>query len=53
MDEQHSGPQRANILLVDDTPANLDVLCALLESEGYTISMAPSGLVLTSGGIVP
>ncbi len=25
----------AKILLVDDTPANLDVLCALLEMEGY------------------
>jgi len=28
---------------VDDQPANLDVLCELLEAEGYKISMAPSG----------
>lgn len=33
----------AKVLLVDDTQANLDVLCELLESEGYTISMAPNG----------
>ncbi|MCZ6633268.1 MAG: hybrid sensor histidine kinase/response regulator [bacterium] len=28
---------------MDDTQANLDVLCELLEAEGYTISVAPSG----------
>ncbi len=33
----------ARILLVDDTKANLDVLGALLESEGYRIILAPSG----------
>ncbi|NKB66461.1 MAG: response regulator [Candidatus Latescibacteria bacterium] len=33
------------ILLVDDTPANLDVLCALLEEEGYKIMIAPGGAV--------
>ncbi|OGG45228.1 MAG: hypothetical protein A3F84_11060 [Candidatus Handelsmanbacteria bacterium RIFCSPLOWO2_12_FULL_64_10] len=35
--------QGARILLVDDTEANLDVLCALLEVEGYRIAMAPNG----------
>ena len=33
----------ARILLVDDTQANLDVLCALLEAEGCKIFMAPEG----------
>ena len=33
----------SQILLVDDQPANLDVLCELLEAEGYKISMAPNG----------
>ena len=33
----------AKILLVDDTPANLDVLCALLEMEGYDLALAPDG----------
>jgi len=31
------------ILIVDDTPANLDVLGRTLEAEGYDISAAPSG----------
>ncbi len=35
----------ARILLVDDTPANLNVLCELLEARGCRISMAPSGSV--------
>ena len=33
----------ARLLLVDDQPANLDVLGELLEAEGYRISMVPSG----------
>ncbi len=35
----------ARILLVDDTPANLNVLCELLEARGCRISMAPNGTV--------
>ena len=35
----------AEILLVDDQPANLDVLRLLLEEQGYVISLAPSGKV--------
>jgi sigma-B regulation protein RsbU (phosphoserine phosphatase) len=35
--------RNARVLLVDDTQANLDVLCALLEGEGYNISLAPNG----------
>ncbi|MCZ6633928.1 MAG: hypothetical protein O7G87_11015 [bacterium] len=34
--------QGAKILLVDDTEANLNLLCELLEPEGYKISMAPT-----------
>jgi len=33
----------ARVLLVDDQQANLDVLCQLLEPEGYRILMAPNG----------
>lgn len=33
----------AKILLIDDQPANLDVLCRLLEAKGYNISVAASG----------
>ena len=33
----------ASLLLVDDVPANLDVLCGLLELEGYELSLAGDG----------
>lgn len=36
---------REKILLVDDVPANLTVLTAALEPEGYEILAAPGGLV--------
>ena len=43
MSEKRLDLHGARILLVDDQPANLDVLCELLEAEGYKISMAPNG----------
>ena len=42
----------AQILLVDDASANLDVLCALLEPEGYDLAVAtdgPMALKIASG----
>ncbi len=39
----HLELQGAKILLVDDQPANLDVLCELLEAEGCKVSLAPNG----------
>ena len=45
MSKNHINLQGAHILLVDDMPANLDVLCELLEAEGYQISMAPNGQI--------
>ena len=35
--------RRARIFLVDDTQANLDLLQALFEPEGYLVSVAPGG----------
>lgn len=35
----------SKVLLVDDTPANMDVLRGILEGEGYRIFAAPSGEV--------
>ncbi len=35
----------AKVMLVDDTPANIDVMRKTLEPEGYNISMAPNGEV--------
>ena len=43
MKQSEMAIQDVRILAVDDTQANLDVLCELLEAEGYTISVAPSG----------
>jgi diguanylate cyclase (GGDEF)-like protein len=36
-------PKGNRILVVDDTPANIDVLRLTLEPEGYDLSVAPSG----------
>jgi len=33
----------ASILIVDDTPANIDILWKMLETEGYNISGVPNG----------
>jgi DNA-binding NtrC family response regulator len=45
----------ARILLVDDQPANLDVLRRVLEAKAYKILLAPSGEVAlrTAGRVVP
>ena len=39
-----SAPHRADqILIVDDTPANLDLLCQILEGQQYRVLAVPSG----------
>ena len=43
MDKGSLDLRGAKILLVDDTQTNLQVLCALLEAEGYNILLAPNG----------
>lgn len=35
--------RKSNILLVDDSPANLRLLSKILSEEGYTVRAAPSG----------
>jgi DNA-binding NtrC family response regulator len=47
--------QGAKVLLVDDQPANLDVLCDLLEARGCSILLAPSGGIAlqTAGRAMP
>ena len=42
-EENHSILRGAEILLVDDRPANLDVLCELLEAQGCRLALAPNG----------
>ena len=36
-------PEKRNILIVDDTPANLQLLAQLLNEQGYHVRPAPSG----------
>jgi CheY-like chemotaxis protein len=36
-------PEKAKVLMVDDTPANLDILRETLGPEGYNIYAAPRG----------
>ena len=35
--------QHANILVVDDTPANLQVLTGMLKDRGYKVRPVPGG----------
>ena len=43
MNKDQVDPMNAEILIVDDIPDNLNLLCQTLESEGYSIIAAPSG----------
>ena len=45
MAEPQATAHADQILIVDDTPANLDVLCRLLESQGYRVLAVPNGEV--------
>jgi CheY-like chemotaxis protein len=43
MNQETINLNHAEILIVDDIPANLNVLCQTLEPEGYNIIAATSG----------
>ena len=43
MNQNPEEPGDLKVLIVDDTPANIDVLDLFLEKEGYKISVAQSG----------
>ena len=43
MNNMVTGQHTANILIVDDIPANLQVLGAILKSEGYKVRPVPNG----------
>jgi len=45
MNQESINLNNAEILIVDDIPANLNVLCQVIESEGYNVIAAPSGEV--------
>ena len=41
--QRSANEPRARILLVDDLPQNLEILCGLLEPEGYALELAQDG----------
>lgn len=41
--------QSGNILIIDDTPANLQLLMGLLSKQGYTVRPVPSGKLALQG----
>jgi sigma-B regulation protein RsbU (phosphoserine phosphatase) len=43
MNEKLDNSKEMKILIVDDTPANIDVLWKALEPKGYKVSIAPNG----------
>lgn len=43
MDSQERNLHQGNILVVDDTPANLKLLTAMLKEQGYKVRPVPSG----------
>ena len=43
MDSPAAYLKDAKVLIVDDTPANLDLLAEVLESHGCTVLAAPGG----------
>ncbi|MCW8930659.1 MAG: response regulator [Gammaproteobacteria bacterium] len=45
MKENEIDVSNAKILIVDDTPANIDILWKMLETEGYNISGVPNGQI--------
>ncbi len=54
MTPQPPPTQPASILVVDDTPANLQVLAGMLKDRGYKVRPAPSGkLALAAAGRDP
>lgn len=43
MNQGHSLISKANILVVDDTPANISLLTQILSKKGYKVRVAPNG----------
>ncbi len=43
MSQERINSTKGNILVVDDTPANLNILTEILSRKGYKVRLAPSG----------
>jgi PAS domain S-box-containing protein len=54
MSQEPTTSSKGNILVVDDTPANLQLLTSMLSEQGYQVRVAPSGkLALRSVQLTP
>jgi len=55
MNNEQTNTPKANILVIDDEPANLRLLMAMLSKKGYKIRPVPNGKLALSGAqaIVP
>jgi len=42
-DKEKSTPSKGNILVIDDTPANLNILIKILSGQGYKVHPVPNG----------
>ncbi|NET28555.1 response regulator [Okeania sp. SIO1I7] len=49
MNSSGTNSEHGNILVVDDTPANLQLLIGLLSKKGYTVRPIPSGKLALQG----
>ncbi|NEO57059.1 MAG: response regulator [Okeania sp. SIO3B5] len=49
MNSSRTNSEHGNILVVDDTPANLQLLIGLLSKKGYTVRPIPSGKLALQG----
>ncbi|NES05354.1 MAG: response regulator, partial [Okeania sp. SIO2F4] len=49
MSSSLTNSEHGNILVVDDTPANLQLLIGLLSYKGYTVRPIPSGKLALQG----
>lgn len=54
MSQELNPSSKGNILVVDDTPTNLNLLTAILSKQGYKVRVALSGkLALRSAQVAP
>ncbi len=55
MNNDHRNTSKGNILIVDDTPANLRLLAGILTDQGYTVRPVPNGKLALWGarGMTP
>ena len=49
MADSHSPPSKRSIIVVDDNPDLIEIVCVMLEAKGYNVMCANSGKELFAG----